>query len=296
MCTSHGASRWLRAAVLALLPAIVLSGAQADAPRQPVRPPVTLNLGIESSHYRNALQDPSCTSGCRDLLVAVQDSIRGILRHQYPFLDWDATVPAPDTIEIRWIDWLPLALPRTQLAFRIRGPEQRMRTEQFTVSFEGIDQFAARQGIEGWKIETVRREWLDRFEAIVANSDELQLEVFARIPMNTQARIERGFGRVPVRAEDLRVSKDTRPEFGLQAQIVDRVAGTDEVGLFSLTPCLNSSDVGYTCELDVLRYTHANLELGKAEVSSLLAQATVTPTALYVLAVPRPQLNGTVFP
>src|SRR5687767_7930444 len=82
-----------------------------------VRPAVALSIAIESDHYREMLGDPSCTSRCRALRDGLVDSVRALLRAEYPFLRWDEVPDAPDTVVMLWSDRPPLGLTRSDLRF-----------------------------------------------------------------------------------------------------------------------------------------------------------------------------------
>ena len=264
-----------------------LLGMHAPAPPTPVRPPVNIRVKLESTHYRQQLGDPNCSQKCATLLASLTDSIRSVLRSGYPFLDWDAPAPSKDTIEIRLADWAPLELQRTRLEFWIRDPLKQMQLQKHPVPFEDLNDFAARQGLDGWEPKAVRTQWLARMRTIVERDSDLMVHVFGKIPLNAQARITKtARGIISVNARDLRLAETTRPGFTVMAQVLDPAGQTDEPGLFSLTPCLAAAgEPGYSCEITKLNYFLAEREVSAQELTTLLNRATVTPKGLYVLKV-----------
>ena len=285
MSTSKNAARRAARSALLLIPVAWLSGAQPHTTAAMVRPPVALHLAVESEHYRSFLDDGTRTN----LMVAMRDSILPILREEYRFLDWDATVRPPDTVEIHWVDKPPEDIAVTELQFRIRGPQRRMIADSISLVFEMSEVMEQRTEDRAWNVLAVRKAWLALFRQLVVGNTNLQLEVFSRIPLTVQAGIRGGRGLIPARAQDLRAFENANPTFALQAQVRDTVIGSNESGMFSLDPCEKAETIGYTCTLAKFRYPASRREFAGEEVTALLTRARVQPTAVFVVEIPKPE-------
>ena len=258
---------------------------EASGPLRPVaavKSQVTVQFSIDAESYRRPLGDLDCTAACRTLTRSLADSVRGLLRHRYPFANWVTSGESRDTVEFHWVDDPESETQWSQLQFRIKSSEASVQLDQFNVGFEDFAEVSARLASSGWRPDSLRVAWLRKLNTKFT-MPELLLRVFGRIPIGADVAFQPvGKVRLGVTAAELGAAQGEVPTFGVVARVNDQQFGTSELALVTLKGCLTlAGNVGLLC--DPVRLAYPSKEVVGTELQALLTRATFIPQSVRVI-------------
>lgn len=270
---------------LLALPLLGMTASWAEAPVRRVavaRPVVAVRLSIGSRVYRNKLADPNCVSTCLALRDSLRREVRELLRRSYRFINWDISGAAQDTIEIDWSDREPIALYRSQLAFKIKSRDTDVALQNFQLPFEEYAEFTKRDE-QGWNQDSLRSQWLRKLVRTFESPD-LLVNVFSRIPIGaTISLLSPTSARVQIQPDDIGATKDTRPIFQVLGSMLDPADGSQDDGWLRLVPCKTLPDnQGYACNIESFTYT-AQPSIRRDSLIALLTRGTLTVKRVRVI-------------
>lgn len=244
----------------------------------PSKPNVALLVEIDAGHYRDYLDDKSCTTSCDNLRAVLRDDVRELLEERYPFLNWVDT-DAADTVLITWANGGGFL--NSQLEFRMRGPVRRMAIDKKTLPFEENTAFLHRSD-EGWAPESLRVAWVKqlRDQIFKPTHPELVSDVFGRIPLKADVAFKQLRAIVsPTREMIERAAKP--PSYALRVHVKDPVDRIDDEADLHLTRCVGAGREGHSCPLDKLYFANDSISTDRLE--ALLGRSAIAVRTVRVL-------------
>ena len=294
--------RKLLFAVLGLSPVSGIANRSAVPmlPPAAVRSTVAFDVHIDTKLYRSALEDAACKTTCLALQRSLADTVMGLLKSDYPFINWTKSGTAvTDTVIMSWVDENPTQLQGSRLKFVIRS--KNILIESNPKPFESNTDFNNRKWDKRlWHPDTLRRQWLGQLKTTLIDP-ELLLQIFGRIPILVDATLQKdGRALVPVSAGDIGMDSSARPVFRVHAHVVDNVANTADDGDFKLGNCLKAATPNaFSCAITEFTYP-TQQPLTGADLKTFMLRAATSQRKVYLLDYATPtrpsKFNGASLP
>jgi hypothetical protein len=267
------------AAALALC-LVAAAGSAGDELAPPVRPSAVLRVELMAPVYHRKFGTPTCTGPCLALQSALADTLRGILRHEFAFVDWTTRVPVADTVRVALVQQsaAPGSDVMLELALLGRGgvpsePPVRIRFERWLDAMQRSPLVYARP-------DSVRNEWAPRLSSVLDEQvDEIVKGVFRRLPLRATVELHSTEARVDLRPDTLNASPDPRPAFLVRLPVRRGPFGAVDTADVHLDEC-GAQATAFVCDVGEVKYR------GKAregpERADILAHAPRVVTGVYV--------------
>ncbi len=270
------------------------------SPPAAVRSTVAFDVHIDTKLYRTALEDAACQTTCLALQRSLADTVMGLLRNDYPFINWTKMgASVTDTVIMSWVDENPTQLQGSRLKFVIRSNNSRI--ESNARPFESNSDFNNRKWDKRlWHPDTLRRQWLLQLKNTLIDP-ELLLQIFGRIPILADPTLQRdGRALVPVSAADIGMDSSARPVFRVRARVVDNVNNTADDGDFKLGNCLKAATQNaFSCAVTEFTYP-TQPPMSGADLKAFMQRAVTSQRKVYLLDYATPtrpsKFNGASLP